>query len=135
MRISDWSSDVCSSDLLARCHDAAVAAGDEAPELAAPAPRGKVWRTSLGWGMALMFGMTSLATYSMFTWLPKNITEAGATPAFGGAMVALYSALGLARAVTIPPLAARGSKPFPIVPYSAASHGKASRRATVYPTL
>src|SRR3546814_1385728 len=76
---------------LARCHDAAVAAGDEAPELATPAPRGKVWRTSLGWGMALMFGMTSLAVYSMFTWLPKILTEAGATPAFGGTMLALYS--------------------------------------------
>src|SRR3546814_14170804 len=42
---------------LARCHDAAVAAGDEAPALATPAPRGKVWRTSLGWGMALLFGI------------------------------------------------------------------------------
>src|SRR3546814_9752519 len=107
---------------LARCHDAAVAAGDEAPELAAPAPRGKVWRTSLGWGMALMFDMTSLATYSMFTWLPKILTEAGATPAFGGAMVALYSALGLVSALTIPALDARVSNPFPIVLACAACH-------------
>src|SRR3546814_17964417 len=122
MRISDWSSDVCSSDLLARCHDAAVAAGDEAPELAAPAPRGKVWRTSLGWGMALMFGMTSLATYSMFTWLPKILTEAGATPAFGGAMVALYSALGLVRALPIPAPAARVAHPFPLGLACAACH-------------
>jgi CP family cyanate transporter-like MFS transporter len=107
---------------LARCHDAAVAAGDEAPELAAPAPRGKVWRTSLGWGMALMFGMTSLATYSMFTWLPKILTEAGATPTFGGAMVALYSALGLVSALAIPALAVRVSNPFPIVLACAACH-------------
>src|SRR3546814_18194712 len=94
MRISDWSSDVCSSDL---------------------APRGKVWRTSLGWGMALMFGMTSLAVYSMFTWLPKILTEAGATPAFGGTMLALYSALGLAGALSIPALAVRVANPFPLV--------------------
>src|SRR3546814_9877072 len=60
---------------LARCRAAAVATGDEAPELAAPPPRGKVWRTPLGLGMALMFGMTSQATYSMFTWLPKILTE------------------------------------------------------------
>ena len=107
---------------LARCHDAAVAGDDEAPELAAPATRGRVWRTSLGWGMALMFGMTSLATYSMFTWLPKILTEAGATPTFGGAMVALYSALGLAGALTIPALAARVANPFPIVLGCAACH-------------
>ncbi len=107
---------------LARCHDAAVATGDEAPELAAPAARGKVWRTSLGWGMALMFGMTSLATYSMFTWLPKILTEAGATPAFGGAMVALYSALGLTGALVIPALAVRVANPFPLVLACAASH-------------
>jgi CP family cyanate transporter-like MFS transporter len=107
---------------LARCHDAAVAAGDEAPELVAPAPRGRVWRPTRGWGMALMVGMNSLASYSMFNWLPKILTEAGATPAFGGAMVALYSTLGLASALTIPALAARASNPFPIVLACAACH-------------
>src|SRR3546814_18960344 len=69
-----------------------------------------------------MFGMTSLATYSMFTWLPKILTEAGAPPAFGGAMVALHSALGLVSALTIPALAARVSNPFPIVLACAACH-------------
>lgn len=107
---------------LARCHDAAVAAGDEAPELSAPPARGRAWRTPLGWGMALMFGMTSLATYSMFTWLPKLLTEAGATPAFGGAMVALYSALGLLAALGMPALAVRVANPFPIVLACAACH-------------
>jgi len=58
-------------------------------------PHGKVWRTSLGWSMTLMFGMTSLMTYSMFTWLPRIVVEAGGTPAFGGVMVAVFSALGL----------------------------------------
>jgi CP family cyanate transporter-like MFS transporter len=107
---------------LAQCHDAAVAAGDEAPELSAPPARGRAWRTSLGWGMALMFGMTSLATYSMFTWLPKLLTEAGATPAFGGAMVALYSALGLLAALGMPALAVRVANPFPIVLACAGCH-------------
>lgn len=107
---------------LARCHDAAVAGGDEAPELAQPAAHGKVWRTSLGWGMALMFGMTSLATYAMFTWLPKLFVDAGATPGFGGVMVGLYSSLGLLSALTIPALAARVANPFPIVLVCAACH-------------
>ncbi len=107
---------------LARCHDAAVATGDEAPELAAPPARGRVWRTSLGWGMTLMFGMTSLATYSMFTWLPKLLVEAGATPAFGGTMVAFYSSLGLLAALGMPALAVRMRNPFPLVLACAACH-------------
>ncbi|MGV8960429.1 MAG: CynX/NimT family MFS transporter [Stenotrophomonas sp.] len=75
----------------------------------------RVWRTPLGWGLALMFGMTSLVSYSMFTWLPRLLVDAGATPAFGGAMVALFSALGLVSALTMPAIAVRVSNPFPIV--------------------
>src|SRR5687768_6512583 len=68
---------------LARAHDDAVCLGDEAPELSAPAAvaaPGRVWRSPVAWGMALMFGMTSLVTYSMFTWLPKLLIEAGGSP-------------------------------------------------------
>lgn len=100
---------------LAGIHDAAVGEGDAAPELAAPAVRIRPWRSPLAWGMALMFGMTSLITYSMFTWLPKLMTEAGASPAFGGGMVALFSALGLISALTMPAIAVRMRNPFPLV--------------------
>jgi len=75
---------------------------------------GKVWKTSLGWGMALMFGMTSLGSYSMFTWLPKIMVDAGASEAFGGAMVALYSAISLLPSLLVPVLAARLRNPFMI---------------------
>ena len=75
---------------------------------------GRVWKTSLGWGMALMFGMTSLGTYSLFTWLPKVMVEAGASEAFGGVMVALYSAIGLLPSLLVPALAVRMRNPFPI---------------------
>ncbi len=75
---------------------------------------GRVWKTSLGWGMALMFGMTSLGTYSLFTWLPKVMVEAGAGEAFGGVMVALYSAIGLLPSLLVPALAVRMRNPFPI---------------------
>jgi CP family cyanate transporter-like MFS transporter len=107
---------------LARRHDQAVTADDEAPELAAPPARGRARRSSIAWGMALMFGMTSLITYSMFTWLPKLLVEAGATPAFGGAMVALFSTLGLASALLMPAIAVRVANPFPIVLACAACH-------------
>ncbi len=75
---------------------------------------GRVWKTSLGWGMALMFGMTSLGTYSLFTWLPKVMIEAGASEAFGGVMIAVYSAIGLAPSLLVPALAVRLRNPFPI---------------------
>ncbi|MEN1928494.1 MFS transporter [Luteimonas sp. MJ250] len=72
-----------------------------------PASRSRVWHTSLGWGMALMFGMTSLATYAMFTWMPRIFTDAGASPAFGGAMVALYTGFSLLGGLVVPALAVR----------------------------
>lgn len=75
---------------------------------------GHVWKTSLGWGMALMFGMTSLGTYSLFTWLPKVMVEAGASESLGGVMVALYSAIGLAPSLLVPALAVRMRNPFPL---------------------
>ncbi|PPJ44299.1 MFS transporter, partial [Rhizobium sp. KAs_5_22] len=75
----------------------------------------KVWRSPVAWGMTLMFGMTSLVTYSMFTWLPKLLVEAGGSPALGGAMVALFSTLGMISALTMPALAVRIANPFPIV--------------------
>ena len=101
--------------LLAAIHDRAVAPSDAAPELASPPARGRVWRAPLAWGMALMFGMTSLVTYTMFTWLPKLLAEAGASEAFGGAMTALFSALGLAGALLVPGWAVRVRNPFPLV--------------------
>src|SRR5690606_40667978 len=72
-----------------------------------PVTRSRVWHTGLGWGMALMFGMTSLATYAMFTWMPRIFTDAGASPAFGGAMVALYTGFSLLGGLVIPGLAVR----------------------------
>ncbi|MGY1531265.1 MFS transporter [Luteimonas sp. A649] len=101
--------------LLRRGTDAAPAAGngDDIPAAGAtdlestPASRSRVWHTSLGWGMALMFGMTSLATYAMFTWMPRIFTDAGASPAFGGAMVALYTGFSLLGGLVVPALAVR----------------------------
>lgn len=80
---------------------------------------GRVWRSPIAWGMALMFGMTSLITYAMFTWLPLLLTEAGASPAFGGSMVALFSTLGLLGALGMPTVAVRMRNPFVIVLLSA----------------
>jgi CP family cyanate transporter-like MFS transporter len=95
-----------------------------APVTPTPTPEaeGRVARTALGWSMAVTFGMTSLVTYSMFTWLPTLLREAGASPAFGGTMVALFAALGMVGALTMPALAVRMRNPFPIVLLCAACH-------------
>lgn len=113
------------SSALGAAHAQAVVAGDAAPELATPAARLRPWRSPLAWGMTLMFGMTSLISYAMFTWLPKVMTEAGASPAFGGSMVALFAALGLASALTMPALAVRMRNPFPLVVVSALAYAVA----------
>ena len=51
----------------------------------------------------------------MFTWLPKLLVEAGGSAALGGAMVALFSALGLISALSMPALAVRMRNPLLIV--------------------
>ena len=99
-----------------------LAATGPAPVTPTPEAEGRVARTALGWSMALTFGMASLVTYSMFTWLPTLFREAGASPAFGGTMVALFSALGMVGALTMPALAVRLRNPFPIVLLCAACH-------------
>ncbi|MGH3726241.1 MAG: CynX/NimT family MFS transporter [Mycobacterium sp.] len=76
---------------------------------------GQVWRSPLAWGMAGMFGMTSLVTYSMFTWIPAILTSAGGSKALGGVMVALFSGVGFFGTLAIPPLAAKMRNPMPVV--------------------
>jgi len=108
---------------LTQAHDRAVACGDPAPELDdANVVTGRVWRSPVAWGLTLMFGMTSLTTYSMFTWLPKLLTEAGGTHALGGTMVALFSTMGLLSALFLPALAVRIRNPFPIVAFCGVSY-------------
>ncbi|WP_394004845.1 MFS transporter [Luteimonas sp. WGS1318] len=88
-----------------------------------PMPRaGQAWRSPVAWGMALMFGTTSLITYSMFTWLPTLLTEAGASAAFGGTMLAVFSAFGLIGALGMPSIAVRMRNPFVVVALCAACH-------------
>lgn len=99
--------------LLQRQHKGPAAA--PTTPVAAAAPPGQVWRTRLGWSMTLMFGMTSLVSYAMFTWLPRLMTDAGADAAFGGVVVAVFSAMGLLSSLAVPALASRLRNPFVLV--------------------
>lgn len=76
---------------------------------------GQAWRSPVAWGMAGMFGMTSLITYSLFTWVPKILTEAGASAGFAGTMVGLFAAVGFIAAIGAPALCARIANPYPVV--------------------
>ncbi|OUS96211.1 MFS transporter [Rhodococcus sp. NCIMB 12038] len=92
-----------------------VVAAEPPSDVQTESPHGKAWRSPVGWGMAGMFGMTSMITYSMFTWIPDILSDAGASEAFGGAMVGLFSFMGLVAAFGAPTLCARMRNPFPVV--------------------
>jgi len=74
-----------------------------------------VWRSPIAWGLTLMFGMTSLLTYSLLTWMPKVITDAGGSESLGGTAVAVFSGVGLAATVVVPWLTVRFANPFGFV--------------------
>ncbi|MGV9838199.1 CynX/NimT family MFS transporter [Nocardia niigatensis] len=76
---------------------------------------GKVWRSPVAWGMAFMFGMTSLITYSLFTWMPTIFSDAGASASFGGSMVGIFALIGLVAALSAPIVVGRMANPFPVV--------------------
>lgn len=80
-----------------------------------PPRKARAWHSGLGWAMCAMFGMTSLVTYSMFTWLPRWFVEAGATPQAAGNLLGVYSAVVLLPALLVPLVAARMRRPFLIV--------------------
>lgn len=102
----------------ARANDVRDAAhpGDE-PDIAAVSiePKGRIWRSSLAWGMAGMFSMTSFITYAMLTWLPTILTDAGIGEAPAGASVAAFGAMGLISSLVAPSLCARLSNPYGLV--------------------
>ncbi|QTH37560.1 MFS transporter [Yimella sp. cx-51] len=81
----------------------------------AATPTGRIWRSPVAWSLALMFAMTSLNTYALFTWLPKILTSAGRDAAYGGVMVSLFAGMGLVSAMIAPQLAARLPNPAVVV--------------------
>ena len=54
-----------------------------------------VWRTTIGVGLAFMFGSNSLVAYTMMTFIPQIFTDAGQTAQYGANMLAIFSALGI----------------------------------------
>jgi len=100
---------------IGQVHAEAVRLDDEAPELPAPLPSRRIWRSPLAWNMVLMFGMNSLLSYSIFTWLPLFFVKSGASAEFGGIMLAIFAGMGLLTALVIPNLAARMKNQFALI--------------------
>ena len=84
----------------------------------ATAPTGSAPRITASpttWGLVVLFGMMSVSNYSIITWVPAVLTDAGASPALSGTMVALYSVWGVLAAFAVPPIATRMTNPFIVV--------------------
>ena len=81
---------------------------------AKPHAKVRVWSSPVAWGLAMVFAGTSTNTFSMFTWLPPLLLDAGMDAAQGGTMLSYYAILGLPTSLLVPYLAARMRNPFPL---------------------
>ncbi len=81
---------------------------------AALRPVSRVWRSSIGWGLALVFAGCSSNTFALFIWLPPFLVDAGLDDASAGSLLALYAITGLPTSLIVPLLVARMQRPFPV---------------------
>jgi CP family cyanate transporter-like MFS transporter len=105
--------------LAARRHDVVEPA---ARGETARVPFAALVRSKLAWGMAVLFGVTSLDAYAVLTWLPKRLATAGLPAEQGGLMIALYSLVGVAGPLIVVPLLPRVRNSFVFVLVGGLSH-------------
>lgn len=75
---------------------------------APPGVPARVWKAGTAWQLAFLMGGQSLLFYSVLAWLPALLQDRGVSVAESGAMLSLYTVLGIIGALVVPPLAARG---------------------------
>ncbi|PPF84091.1 MFS transporter [Subtercola sp. Z020] len=69
---------------------------------------GRARRSPIAWGLAIVFGVTALNSYSGFTWLPEILTDvAGVDQAGAGALLSIYTGMGIPASLLIPVIAGR----------------------------
>lgn len=91
-------------------------ADHHAPRATGPAKAApRLTRSATVWGLVGLFVVVSIANYSIITWLPTVLTDAGASAARGGSMLGLYSVWGVLAALVVPQLATRLANPFIVV--------------------
>ncbi|MDR6685322.1 CP family cyanate transporter-like MFS transporter [Arthrobacter sp. 1088] len=79
-----------------------------------PANAIKPWRSSIGWGTAMIFAGCSSNTFAALTWLPAVLVDRGTGPDAAGSMLALYSILALPVALVAPVVVVRMPRPLPV---------------------
>jgi CP family cyanate transporter-like MFS transporter len=79
-----------------------------------PANPVKTWRSSIGWGTALIFAGCSSNTFAALAWLPAVLVDRGMGQEAAGSMLALYSILALPVALVVPVIVVRMPRPLPV---------------------
>ena len=65
----------------------------------------RLLRSPRAWALMTMTGLTSFNNFILFTWLPSLLTRSGFDAAFGGAMLALVTAIPLVLGFVLPTIA------------------------------
>ncbi|WP_025776930.1 MFS transporter [Brevibacterium sp. VCM10] len=65
----------------------------------------RLLRSRRAWALMTMTGLTSFNNFILFTWLPSLLTRSGFDAAFGGAMLALVTAIPLVLGFVLPTIA------------------------------
>lgn len=79
-----------------------------------PANAIKPWRSSIGWGAALIFAGCSSNTFAALSWLPAVLVDRGMRQETAGSMLALYSILAVPVALIVPLVVVRMPRPLPV---------------------
>ncbi|WP_433728463.1 CynX/NimT family MFS transporter [Actinoplanes sp. CA-051413] len=81
----------------------------------APAPAPVFWRTPLVLGLIGLMAMTTLHVYTLVTWFPAMLEDAGLSTTASALLLSWFAGLGLIAAFVVPPLTKRMRNSYPIV--------------------
>jgi len=76
----------------------------------------KIWKSPTAMAMVVIWAVSALNGYAVFAWLPQILMdESGSTPAEAGILLALYAAMGIPAALSMPVLAVRYPNQAPLI--------------------
>ena len=90
-------------------------AAEVAAEVVGGSELSRLLRSPRAWALMTMTGLTSFNNFILFTWLPSLLTRSGFDAAFGGAMLALVTAIPLVLGFVLPTLAQKMTSAYLIV--------------------
>lgn len=76
----------------------------------------RIWKSPTAMAMVVIWAVSSLNGYAIFAWLPQILMdESGSTAAEAGIILALYAAMGIPAALSMPLLAVRYPNQAPLI--------------------